>query len=273
LHNPTLIPSAIALLVLLLLALLLVKKGKIGRLSAFLLVIIPLAAGNGFWFGWIYPQQKQQQLQAAKIADAQDLLAATPPYRTIRQQQPALYKQINDQFVAAVRAGTEPTKALGQLRPMVAELLNQRTGRADDDSIISYMRLSVSQMQNLRQQSGELCFKFLFPQIRGGVNSEEVLPQALLQQDRQQMDALLRGSEGPEKPVDIAQARQSLQSIVRKLYDKWGSDLQLLNSPTDSRVEPEKMCDMTIDLYSAVLALPGKQSANVLRMMLSAEAG
>lgn len=282
-NNPTLIPSVIALLVLSLLALLLVKKGKIGRLSALLLVIIPLVVGNGVWLGWIHPQQKQhqqqqqlqqqQQRQADKIADAQQQLAATPPYSTIRQQQPALYKQINEQLVAAVRAGTDPDKAIGQLRPMVAELLNQRVGRADDDSIINYMRLSVSQMENLRQQNGELCFKFLFPQIRGGVNSEELLPQTLLQQDRQQMDALLRASQGAEKPIDIAQARRSLQSIVRKLYAKWGSDLQLLNSPTDSRVEPEKMCDMTIDLYSAVLALPTKQSANVLRMMLSTNAG
>ena len=130
-----------ALLVLSLLALLLVKKGKIGSLSALLLVIIPLAIGNGFWLGWVYPQQKQQQLQAANIAGAQEQLAATPPYRTIRQQQPALYKQINDQLVAAVRAGSDPTKAIGQLRPLVAELLNQRIGRADDDSIINYMRL------------------------------------------------------------------------------------------------------------------------------------
>lgn len=260
-----------ALLVLSLLALLLVKKGKIGRLSALLLVIIPLAIGNGFWLGWVYPQQKQQQLQAANIAGAQEQLAATPPYRTIRQQQPALYKQINDQLVAAVRAGSDPTKAIGQLRPLVAELLNQRIGRADDDSIINYMRLSVSQMQNLRQQGGELCFKFLFPEIRGGVNSDELLPPSLQQQDRQQMEALLLASQGPEKPVDIAQARQSLQGIVRQLYDKWGSDLQLLNSPIASRIEPQKMCDMTIDLYSAVLALPGKQSANVLRMMLSAD--
>lgn len=267
--NPTLIPTLAALLVLLLLATLLVKKAKINLLLAALLVILPPVAGNIYFYYWIYPQQQL----AAKIVAAEDKLATTPTYRAIKQQQPALYKQIHDEFIAAVRAGVPADKAIGQLRPLLADLLNQRIGSADDASIISYMRLSVSQMQNLRQQSGDLCFRFLFPQISGGINTEEALPKALQQQDLEQMEALLNASRGPEVTIDLPQARQSLQAIVRTLYAKWGSDLQLLNSPTDSRVDRDKMCDMTIDLYNAVLALPGKQSANILRMMLSANAG
>ncbi|MCU5772858.1 hypothetical protein N5923_06605 [Erwiniaceae bacterium BAC15a-03b] len=268
-NNPTIIPSIIALLVLSLIALLLVKKGKIKRRVAVLIVIAPLLAGHIIWLNWIYPQQQQ----AAKIAAAQQQLATTPTYRVIKQQQPALYKQLNDELLTAVRQGTPTARAIGQLRPLLADLLNQRIGRAEDNSIISYMQLSVRQMQSLRQQSGELCFKFLFPQISGGVNTEEVLPPALQQQDLQQMEALLKASNGPDKPIDLAESRRSLQVIVRSLYAKWGAELQLLNAPTDSRVDQTHMCDMTIDLYQAILALPTKQSANVLRMMLSANAG
>lgn len=266
--NPTLIPTLIALVLLSLLALLLVKKGNVNRLWAVLLVAIPLVAGNVWFYRWVYPQQQL----AEKIAAAQQQLATTPTYRTIKQQQPALYKQLNDEFIAAVRAGIPAEKAIGQLRPLLADLLNQRIGRADDASIISYMQLSVSQMRSLRQQSGDLCFRFLFPQISGGINTEDTLPASLQQQDLAQMEALLKASRGPEVAIDLPQARQSLQGIVRTLYAKWGSDLQLLNSPGDRRVDRDKMCDMTIDLYSAVLALPGKQAANVLRMMLSANA-
>ncbi|MFS2222183.1 hypothetical protein [Pantoea sp. B65] len=268
-YNPTIIPSLIALVVLSALALLLVKRGHIRRRLALLLVIAPLLLGNIIWLQWIYPQQQR----AAKIAAAQQQLATTPAYRVIRQQQPTLYKQLNDELAAAVDNGMPTAEAIGQLRPQLADLLNERIGRAEDDNIIRYMQLSVSQMQNLRQQSGDLCFKFLFPQISGGVNTEQLLPKELQQQDLQQMEALLKASSGADKPIDLTAARQSLRGIVRTLYAKWGGELQLLNAPTDSHVDRDHMCDMTTDLYRAVLALPPKQSANVLRMMLSSNAG
>ncbi|WP_437615180.1 hypothetical protein [Erwinia sp. V71] len=264
-----LIPSVVALIVLSLLAFWLVRRAKISRWLALLLVAVPLVAGNMAWLHWIQPQQQL----AARLDAAQQQLATMLVYRTIKQQDPALYKQLNDELVISVRNGAETDKAIAQLRPMLADLLNQRVGRAQDSAVIDYIRMSVRQMQSLRQLSGELCFQFLFPQLSGEVNTIGQLPPQLQQQDLQQMDALLAASTGPEISVDLPVARQSMQGIVRTLYEKWGSKLQMLNAPTDIRVDHNEMCDMTIDLYQAILALPPKQAANVLRMMLGASGG
>ncbi len=264
-----LIPSVIALLLLSLLAFWLVRRAKISRWLALLLVAVPLVAGNVVWLRWVQPQQQL----AARVDAAQQQLATMLVYRTIKEQQPALYKQLNDELVNAVRDGEDADQAIAQLRPMLADLLNQRVGRAQDETVINYIQLSVRQMQSLRQISGELCFQFLFPQLSGEVNTIARLPAQLQQQDLQQIDALLVASTGPEIAVDLSAARKSMQGIVGTLYEKWGSKLQLLNAPTDVNVEHNDMCDMTIDLYSAILALPPKQAANVLRMMLGASGG
>lgn len=83
------------------------------------------------------------------------------------------------------------------------------------------------------------------------------------------MDTLLKHSGGLEQPLDIKKGRVQLQAVVRELYQRWGSDLQTLNTPAESVVNEGKLCDMTIDLYQSVLALTGKDSANVLRIIIS----
>ncbi|QKJ88095.1 hypothetical protein PMPD1_3168 [Paramixta manurensis] len=268
-NSQTVLPSFLAALILLLLAVVLVKKYRFNRLLALLLVVLPVILGNLYYLRMVLPQQREQAL----LNQARARLASEPPWRTIKQQEPALYKQLDDELMAEVRDGVPISAAMGHLRGMLVNLLNQRIGRAGDQSIDDYIRLSVEEMATLRAKDPQLCFKFLFPQVSGGVNMSEVLPVALQQRDLRQMDALLRDSAGAEHTVDLPAARQSLQGIVRTLYAKWGNDLQWLNAPADAMPDRAKMCDMTIDLYRAILALPTKQSANVLRMMLGANAG
>ena len=91
----------------------------------------------------------------------------------------------------------------------------------------------------------------------------------MYQRDAQALDLLLQNSTGEERPVDQQGAQRDLQSVVEKLYGKWGDKLQQLNMPADTAVDRSAMFAMSIDLYSGILALPAKQSANLLRKMVS----
>ncbi|SUB15681.1 Uncharacterised protein [Pantoea agglomerans] len=48
-----------------------------------------------------------------------------------------------------------------------------------------------------------------------------------------------------------------------------GDKLQQLNMPADTAVDRSSLCAMSIDLYSAILALPDKRAANLLRRMIA----
>lgn len=96
-----------------------------------------------------------------------------------------------------------------------------------------------------------------------------MLPKPLTDSELLAMDTLFKHSNGADQPVDLQQGRVKLQGVVRTLYAKWGSDLQTLNTPAEAGVDEAKLCDMTIDLYQSVLALTDKDSANVLRIIIS----
>jgi len=155
------------------------------------------------------------------------------------------------------------------MRGWLMDLVNQRLTRASDAAIIDYIRVSVEEMQALQQQEPQRCFRFLYPQVNGGVNLQQVLSPELNQRDAQALETLLQQSTGNEQPLDQAAAQRDLQSVVEKLYGKWGDRLQQLNMPADTAVDRGAMCAMSIDLYSGILALPDKQAANLLRKMVS----
>lgn len=258
------ISSAIALFWLVVIALL-VKRGSLGKIAALLLLILPLLAGNLYYFRWMAPQQAE----VARLDAAQLKLSTLPVWRTIKVQQPALYQQASDELRNALQSGLAEQQAFDRLRPLAADLLNQRINSAADEDLIGYMSISLEEMKQLRQQSAERCFRFLFPQVREGVDIAELLPRSLIEAEMQMMDRLLVNSNGNERVVDLPRGRKQLQSVVKTLYGKWGSDLQTLNTPAEPGVDEGKLCDMTIDLYQSVLALADKDSANVLRIIIS----
>lgn len=232
---------------------------------AILLFSVPLLVGNLYYYGWVSPAREKQ----AEIDAAAARLAQLPVWRTVKTQQPLLYQQAHDELIAQLEAGIPQQQAIEHLRPLVADLLNQRINAARDQDLINYMQVSLEQMRQIRQRGPEQCFRFLFPQVKGGVNVSELVPKTLTERELQAMDVLLKHSNGIEQPIDFKQGREQLQAVVRQLYARWGSDLQTLNTPAEAGVNEAKLCDMTIDLYQSVLALTGKDSANVLRIIIS----
>lgn len=251
-----------------LLALIIVVLIKTTRLRAWqgvVLFLLPLLLANLLWFSWLKPQQQRAAQRQAAI----DYLAQTPGYRVLQTQEPALWQLLVQELQHKLRLGESPQQATGELRGWLADIINQRLMRAPDGAVVSYIRVSVNEMQALGRHDPQLCFRFLYPQVSGGINLVKTLPPALNAQDAAATEQLLLASRGADLPVDQPQAQQDLQRIVATLYKKWGDNLQQLNMPADTAVDRSSMCAMSIDLYSAILALPDKRAANLLRRMVA----
>ena len=251
-----------------LLALIIVVLIKTTRLRAWqgmLLFLLPLLLANLLWFSWLKPQQQHAAQQQAAI----DYLVKMPGYRVLQTQEPALWQLLVQELQLRLRRGEAPLQAAGELRGWLADLINQRVMRAPDAAVVNYIRASVNVMQALGQRDPQLCFRFLYPQVSGGVNLAKTLSPTLNAQDAAAMEQLLLSSRGADLPVDQPQAQHDLQRIVADLYKKWGDKLQQLNMPADTAVDRSFMCAMSVDLYSAILALPDKHAANLLRRMVA----
>ena len=243
----------------------LIKTTSLRLWQGVLLFLLPLLLANLLWFSWLHPRQERQAL----VQDVATQLSLAPGYRLLKTQEPALWQLLNRELLHKRLEGVPAEQALGEMRGWLMDLINQRMARADDETLVNYLRVSVEEMQALQQPDPQRCFRFLYPQVNGGINLQQVLSPELFQRDAQALDLLLQQSTGNDMPIDQALAQGDLQGIVEKLYGKWGDKLQQLNMPADTAVDRSAMCAMSIDLYSAILALPAKQAANLLRKMVS----
>ncbi|EXU74775.1 hypothetical protein ABW286_03205 [Erwinia papayae] len=252
----------------LLILILLHKRKKISTTLAVWLAIVLIAVSSTYYVAVRVPHQQHE----ARLNAAEHYFINLPLYRTLKVQQPSLYQKLHQQYLSAVATGESEAQALEHLRPMLADLLSQRISYASNEALYRYMQVSLEQMKALRQQNSELCFKFLFPQVSGGINTTESLPVELRKKEGEALDYFLQQSFGAEHTGNALQGREDLGNIVRSLYGRWGSDLQLINAPAETGADKTKLCEMTIDLYQSVLALPVNHSAEVLRIILDGNA-
>lgn len=257
--------TLVAFALLALIIIVLIKTTRLRAWQGVLIFLFPLLLANLLWFSWVQPKQQQVQQREKAVL----LLSQTPGYRVLQQQEPALWQLLVQELMHKTRAGESPQQAIGGLRGWLADVINQRLMRASDKAVVNYIDVSVQEMQALNQRDPQLCFRYLYPQVSGGVNVENTLSAELNQLDAQAMEQLLLDSTGAEQPMDKVTAQRDLQNIVAHLYKKWGDKLQQLNMPADTAVDRSSMCMMSIDLYSAILALPDKQAANLLRRMIA----
>ncbi|MGK3144551.1 hypothetical protein [Pantoea sp. C2G6] len=248
-----------------LIVIVLIKTTRLRLWQGLIIFLLPLILANLLWFSWVAPHQ----LQATQREQAVNQLAQMPGYRVLQNQEPALWLLLTQDLTRRIRAGEPAEQAAGELRGTMIEVINQRLMRGTDAAVVNYIGVSVEEMQALNRLDPGLCFRYLYPQVSGGVNLLTTLPSSLNRKEMEAMEQLLLNSPPPDQPLDKALAQDDLQQIVAQLYQRWGDKLQQLNLPADTAVDRSSLCAMSIDLYSAILALPDKRAANLLRRMIA----
>ncbi|WP_241624185.1 hypothetical protein [Rosenbergiella epipactidis] len=194
--------------------------------------------------------------------------AALPGYRLLKQQEPQLWHEVRESFLHSLAAGHSQQQAIGEVRGQLTELVNLRIVKADDRAVTNYITVAVQEMQALNTVSAESCYRFLYPQVSGGVNIGTLLSSQMNQADQQALEQLFLHSLGSDRTRDIKAAHNALNEVVKRLYPHWGNQLQQLNQPEDLATDHQKLCVMSIDLYRTILKLPQPEAANLIRQMV-----
>ncbi|CNJ30583.1 MULTISPECIES: hypothetical protein [Yersinia] len=245
------------------------NRKKLGKIGAVLWVIIPIIIGNVIYYQYNNPNGFRNNDRT----QIEQSLESFPVFQTLKQQEPALYTQLIDNFIKSSNAGHSEQQLIDEMKQSVAELTVQRIQRASDENVIDYMKIILEELRyyQANHRSEKLCFKALYPQVSGGVNTTKILPKELQERDLDSVNRLFQASTGELITPQNQEYESKLDNIVQQMQQQYGDDLQMFTNLTSPNVDREKVCDMAIDMYSEILKLPPNDAGAILRSMLGGE--
>lgn len=217
---------------------------------------------------WIFRDKQpsfEQQLDTA--------LGSMPVWQVIKEQEPDFRKKVQDEMIAMQKAGKTEQQIIDALQPQILHLQMARLQSAPDANVVEYMKINMEQTAAMQKVSDDNCFRFLYPEVRGGVNPMRILSKDLMQRRMQADATMMRAAFGPNKhtvtPEEVARAQTDVVPIVQKLAAKYGDDIELLQAPGKAVGKEKVSCELVQDLWNNVLALPEKDAAGVIRFAVS----
>ncbi|CNK89025.1 topoisomerase IV subunit A subunit [Yersinia enterocolitica] len=190
------------------------NRNKLGKLGAILWVIIPIIVGNIIYYHYINPNG----LRSTDRAQIERSFEGYPVFQTLKQQEPALYNQLIDNFLKSKKEGHSEQQLIDEMKQTVSGLIVQRIRHAPDKDVIDYMNIILEELRyyQANNRSEHLCFKALFPQVSGGVNATKALPKELQLRDLDSINRLFKASSGGIINRKIKSMRTSLVLLWRE---------------------------------------------------------
>lgn len=218
--------------------------------------------------GWIYRDKApntEQQLDTA--------LSSMPVWQVIKEQEPEFRKKVQDEMLALQKAGKNEQQIIDTVQPKILHLQMARLQNSPDANVVEYMKINMEQTAAMQKVSDDSCYRFLYPEVKGGVNPMRLLDKDLMQRRMQADVDMMRAAAGPDKhtvtPQEIQQAETDVVPIIQKLTGKYGDDIELLQMPQKGKGKEKQSCDLVQDLWNNVLALPEPNAAGLIRYAVS----
>jgi hypothetical protein len=192
-------------------------------------------------------------------------------YSELADSSPADYQKVKDIIRDGVMKGQSARAMTSRATSVVAGILPKYVPTASDESVNQFVQVTTHMLGTMNQTSPDACYQFLFPQkftVAVASPEDEADKNALLDA---MADVLHSATHNPQPPPDKTESAALLQPVAGSLANKYGRDVALLQTTAHDSAERAKVCTIAIDLYSQILALPPRQSSELLRYLLSAQ--
>ena len=199
-----------------------------------------------------------------------EALESVPAYIVIRDHDPEVYKALHGKFVSMLRAGKKKEEVTAQLQAIMSNLVITRLPHASDQALVEYVRMMVVKMEALADKGGGLCYRFLYPQVEGGINATEHFPKQIISDDLEALANVLKSSVNQKRSIPPeSETAPKLVPVFDGLRKKYGDAVDMIDDPTGKNVDREKLCRVMAGLYGGILNLPKPESIKVLRWMFA----
>lgn len=209
-------------------------------------------------------------LQARYEASRLDAsLAGNATFAALKKHDPQTYDRMMGELRDGLLKGRDKTELVEGMRSEMTTLVQKRLPKASDEAATEYMRVMVQEMGELRKQSGDLCYRFLFGGPDKRLDLTRYVSANTIEADSAALSQVVRSSTVAPQPVpQQADVATKLQPVVAALHGRYGADLALLQNPQALGVDRDKLCSISIDMYSVILQMPPADSGKLIRYLM-----
>ena len=201
--------------------------------------------------------------------NAESQLLGIPAFQAIKQYDPKTYENILSDIKSLLKTGHNDAQVIGAVRGHIIVLVQKRLPHASDEATASYVKVMLTEMNELNKQGGDLCYRFLFPQQSGPIDGRKYFSKRLQEADLAALATVIKTSAEDPQPVPREnEVMQKVAPIYADLEKEYGNDLTMLQNHAAANVDKGKVCSIAIGLYARILELPPSESGKILRYML-----
>jgi hypothetical protein len=198
-----------------------------------------------------------------------DSLSRNAAFAAIKKHDPQTYARITSELREGLLAGKSQAELIDRVRAEVTALVQKRLPQASNEAATEYMRVMVQEMGELRQQGGDLCYRFLYAKPGQGVDLSQYVSANTLEADFAALSQIVRTSVVAPQPVpQQAEVALALKPVFTALEGRYGPDMAMLQNPQAPGADRDKLCSITIDMYTVILQKPTSVSGKLIRYLL-----
>ncbi len=197
-------------------------------------------------------------------------LGVSPWYRTIRELEPEVYKKMINDLTAAIQSGKSEGEAIGVVAQTADTMMKKYYAAAADKALLVVLRDDwISILRNYKDIDSRACIAYLNAgELRvnaARASSDWNLP------NRARTNEMVMRSGASKIPVwfDRNAAEYDFVRIMESLKATYASDMPFLETPAKWMDNSQKVCDMLLDMFEQIAALPENRAANVIRYFLT----
>ena len=197
---------------------------------------------------------------------AEKELAKDPLYKHIFDQYPELREPILTGVIHVANGGSMDSKEWSAMYHTIAPALQALIGKAPPVHIVRFMEVTVAAAKELQRQDPELCFKFLYPDPRGGIDSTRYLDPGT---QKEMMKMLNEGAEAAV--LHPHRFDGDLDELMEKhvAIDQFTQEELLAVATPNENTDAALACGASIRIFDQILKAPEPDRAELFRGLLT----
>jgi hypothetical protein len=228
---------------------------------------------NGVVTSQSYGERFAVSISGADLDAIIENLGVSPWFRTIREFEPEAYTKMTDDFATAIRSGKSEGEAIALAGQTAASIMKKYFAAASDEALLALLQDDwIALLRNYKDSNSRACIAALLGPDLGAADPKINVARAFPDWDsstaRIKERVMRSGASRMPVPINRRAASEDFGAIFDWLKARYGTEVQLLEEQRKWMDNSQKVCDMLLEMFERIAALPETQAANLVRNLL-----